>query len=68
MAVAGIVLGACFLPLHFGQVEEGIRHGVPGDRTWQAAFGLALLPVWLYVETVRLVTVLPRDDYPVAVL
>lgn len=68
MAAAGIVLGACFLPLHFGQVDEGIRHGVPGDRTWQAAFGLALLPAWLYVETARLFTVLPRDDYPVALL
>ncbi|MFE3906483.1 Bax inhibitor-1/YccA family protein [Streptomyces sp. NPDC059153] len=62
MGVLGAVLGASFLPLHFRQVEDGIRYGVSRDQSWPAAFGLTLTLVWLYVETVRLFTLFPGED------
>ncbi|MEV5607461.1 Bax inhibitor-1/YccA family protein [Streptomyces sp. NPDC052225] len=62
MGVVGIVLAVSFLPLHFRQIEEGITHGTPRDQAWPAAFGLTLTLVWLYVETVRLLTLYPADD------
>lgn len=60
--VAGIVLGASFLALHFKQVEDGIEAGVPREQSWTAAFGLTVTLVWLYVETLRLLTLVRDDD------
>ncbi|MGV9350559.1 Bax inhibitor-1/YccA family protein [Streptomyces spiralis] len=60
--VAGIALAAPFLALHFKQVEDGVTHGAPREDAWLAAFGLTLTLVWLYVETVRLLTLVPEDD------
>ncbi len=58
----GIVLGASFLPLHLRQVEDAVVHGVPRDHSWPAAFGLTLTLAWLYVETVRLLTLYQGDE------
>ncbi|MFJ7495098.1 Bax inhibitor-1/YccA family protein [Streptomyces sp. NPDC097727] len=63
MALVGIVLGASFLPLHLRQVEDGITYGASRGQSWSAAFGLALTLVWLYVETVRLLTLYQGDDF-----
>jgi uncharacterized YccA/Bax inhibitor family protein len=59
---AGIVLGVFVLALHFRQVEDDITHGAPREQSWLAAFGLTLTLVWLYVETVRLLTLVSEDD------
>ncbi|WP_435135394.1 Bax inhibitor-1/YccA family protein [Actinacidiphila sp. bgisy144] len=58
--VLGILLGAFFLSLDFQQVEEGVRRGVPRQHAWLAAFGLTLSLVWIYLELLRLVSLL-RD-------
>ncbi|WP_328464785.1 Bax inhibitor-1/YccA family protein [Streptomyces sp. NBC_00448] len=58
--VLGILLGAFFLSLDFQQVEDGIRHGVPQQHAWLAAFGLTLSLVWIYLELLRLISIL-RD-------
>ncbi|MEV0175542.1 Bax inhibitor-1/YccA family protein [Streptomyces sp. NPDC050803] len=62
MGVLGIVLCASFLPLHYRQIEDGITYGASRDQSWPAAFGLALSPAWLYVETVRLLTLYPGEE------
>ncbi|MGW0812847.1 Bax inhibitor-1/YccA family membrane protein [Streptomyces viridiviolaceus] len=61
--LVGIVLGASFLPLHLRQVEKGVTYGVSRGQSWPAAFGLTLTLVWLYVETVRLLTLYQGDDF-----
>jgi uncharacterized YccA/Bax inhibitor family protein len=58
----GIALAVPFLALHFRQVEGGVVHGAPREDAWPAATGLTLTLVWLYVETVRLLTLVPEDD------
>lgn len=60
--VIGIILGACFLALDFKQVEDGITYGAPREESWLAAFGLTLTLVWIYLEMLRLLSILQGDD------
>ncbi|MEW2297777.1 Bax inhibitor-1/YccA family protein [Streptomyces sp. NPDC006743] len=60
--VVGVVLGTSFLALHLRRVQHALTRGVPAQEAWLAAFGLTLTLVWLYVETVRLLTLVPQDD------
>lgn len=60
--VIGIILGACFLALDFKQVEDGINVGAPREESWLAAFGLTLTLVWIYLEMLRLLSILNGDD------
>ncbi|MBO1329841.1 Bax inhibitor-1/YccA family protein [Streptomyces sp. VRA16 Mangrove soil] len=62
MGVLGVVLTVPFLSLHFGKVADGIACGAPQELSWTAAFGLTLTLTWLYVETVRLLTLYPADE------
>ncbi|MEV0374085.1 Bax inhibitor-1/YccA family protein [Streptomyces sp. NPDC050636] len=59
--VVGVVLGALFLALDFKQVEDGIAYGAPREESWLAAFGLTLTLVWIYMEMLRLVSILRGD-------
>ncbi|GHH81243.1 membrane protein [Kitasatospora indigofera] len=60
--VAGIVLGACFLALDFRQVEDAVADGAPREEAWLAAFGLTLTLVWIYLEVLRVLTLLRGED------
>jgi uncharacterized YccA/Bax inhibitor family protein len=60
--VVGILLGACFLALDFKQVEDGIAYGAPREESWLAAFGLTMTLVWIYLEMLRLLSILSGDD------
>lgn len=58
----GVALAAAFLSLHFRKVEDAITYGASRDRSWPAAFGITLTLTWLYVETVRLLTLYPNEE------
>ncbi|MFF3676939.1 Bax inhibitor-1/YccA family protein [Streptomyces sp. NPDC002120] len=58
----GVILGACFLALDFKQVEDGIAYGAPRDEAWLAAFGLTVTLAWIYVEMLRIFSILSGDD------
>ncbi|MEU1625709.1 Bax inhibitor-1/YccA family protein [Streptomyces sp. NPDC020096] len=60
VGIVGVLLGAFFLSLDFKQIEDGIRHGAPQRESWLAAFGLTLSLVWIYLEMLRLISIL-RD-------
>ncbi|MER6999301.1 Bax inhibitor-1/YccA family protein [Streptomyces sp. NPDC000410] len=60
--VIGVILGACFLALDFKQVEDGITYGAPREESWLAAFGLTMTLVWIYLEMLRLLSILQGDD------
>ncbi|MFE3070773.1 Bax inhibitor-1/YccA family protein [Streptomyces sp. NPDC059247] len=60
--VVGVILGACFLALDFKQVEDGVTYGAPREEAWLAAFGLTMTLVWIYLEMLRLVSILQGDD------
>ncbi len=62
MGVIGILLGAAFLALDFKQVEDGIAYGAPREESWLAAFGLTMTLVWIYMEFLRLISILNSSD------
>ncbi len=60
-AAIGVVLASLFLALDFDMVENGIRMGAPQIESWRAAFGLTVTIVWLYLELLRLISILRRE-------
>ncbi|GLW51736.1 membrane protein [Streptomyces sp. NBRC 14336] len=62
MGIVGILLGAAFLALDFKQVEDGIAYGAPREESWLAAFGLTMTLVWIYMEFLRLISILNSSD------
>lgn len=53
-----IGLAALNLVLDFDMVERGSREGIPARYGWFAAFGIMITLVWLYVELLRLLSIL----------
>jgi uncharacterized YccA/Bax inhibitor family protein len=49
------------LLLDFDNFDEGERHGAPAYMEWNAAMGLLVTLVWLYIEILRLASKLSRD-------
>ena len=58
----GVVLASFFLVLDFDFAEQGIRNGLPRVYAWTAAFGLVVTLVWLYLEILRLLSILRGND------
>jgi uncharacterized YccA/Bax inhibitor family protein len=61
LAVAGVALATFFLVLDFDQIEKMIASGAPQEQSWRAGFGLMVTIVWLYLEVLRLISILRRD-------
>ena len=61
LAVAGVALASFFLVLDFDQVEKGVAAGVPEKESWRASFGLMVTIVWLYLEVIRLLSILRNN-------
>jgi uncharacterized YccA/Bax inhibitor family protein len=62
LAAGGMVLAAFFLILDFDQIQNSINAGVPQTESWRAAFGLMVTIVWLYMEVLRLLSILRGND------
>lgn len=61
IAVAGVLIAAFFLMLDFEAISQGIKAGAPERESWRMAFGLLVTLVWLYLEFLRLLTLLNRS-------
>jgi len=61
LAVAGVALASLFLVLDFDQIQKGVAAGAPEKESWRAAFGLMVTIVWLYLEVLRLISILRRQ-------
>ena len=53
-----ILMGAYSLVLDFTSVKQGIDSGAPSRWGWKAAFGITLTIIWLYIEILRLISIL----------
>jgi uncharacterized YccA/Bax inhibitor family protein len=60
-AAAGVTLGAFFLAMDFDSAEKLIAMGVPERESWRVAFGLMVTLVWIYMEMLRLISILRGD-------
>jgi uncharacterized YccA/Bax inhibitor family protein len=61
LAVAGVALATFFLVLDFDQIEKMIASGAPQEQSWRAGFALMVTVIWLYLEVLRLISILRRD-------
>jgi len=56
-----VVIAALNLVLDFDFIESGVANGAPKYLEWQAALGLLVTVVWLYIEILRLLAKLRRE-------
>lgn len=54
----GAVLASLSLVLDFDFIEQGVRNGIPQRYAWTAAFGLTVTLVWLYIEMLRILSII----------
>lgn len=62
--VVGLVavgLAAASLIMDFDSIKRGVEQGAPAKFAWSAAFGLLVTLVWLYLELLRLLSILRGD-------
>lgn len=57
-----ITLAAAMLILDFDFAEQGVKNGLPERYSWLAAFGLVVTLVWLYIEFLRLISILRGSE------
>jgi len=62
LSVAGVALASFFFVLDFDQIQKGVQAGVPANESWRASFGLLVTLVWLYLEILRLLSILRSQD------
>lgn len=64
IAISLVVVGvaALTLVLDFDQIEQGARMSAPKYMEWYAAYGLLVSLVWLYLELLRLLSILRGND------
>ena len=61
VAVFGVGLATFFLAMDFDQAAKAVAAGVPQEEAWRIGFGLMVSVVWLYLEVLRLLSILRRD-------
>ena len=61
LAVGGVSIASFFFVLDFDQIQKGVQAGVPERESWRASFGLLVTLVWLYLEILRLLSILRQD-------
>ncbi len=62
ISVVIVIVAALNLVLDFDFIEQGAASSVPKYMEWYAAFGLIVTLVWLYLEILRLLTLLARRN------
>lgn len=58
LCLAGVGLATFSLIVDFDSIARGIEYGLPERESWRAGFGLLVTLVWLYLELLRLLSIL----------
>jgi len=61
ICVLGVLIASFFLLLDFEAISQGIKQGAPERESWRMAFGLLVTLIWLYLEFLRLLSILTRN-------
>ncbi|MDA8639221.1 Bax inhibitor-1/YccA family protein [Candidatus Poseidonia alphae] len=51
-----LVVASLTLISDFGFIEAGVKNGAPKNMEWYAAFGILISLIWIYIETLRLLS------------
>lgn len=60
LGVFAIILASYSLVMDFTFIDEGAKNRLPERYGWTAAFAITVTVVWLYVELIRLISILRR--------
>lgn len=60
VGLIAVALASMSLIMDFDSIAVGVRNGIPAKFAWSAAFGLMVTLIWLYLELLRLISIL-RD-------
>ncbi|MEX3611322.1 Bax inhibitor-1/YccA family protein [Rothia sp. LK2588] len=58
IGLLAIVMASYSLVLDFTNVSEAVRYGAPERESWRLAFGLIVTLVWLYIEILRILSII----------
>lgn len=61
LGILVILLAAYSLVLDFESIKTGVQRGAPAVWGWQAAFGIMVTVIWLYLEILRMLAILRGD-------
>lgn len=61
VAIFGVGLASFFLAMDFDQAAKAVAIGVPQQESWRVGFGMMVSVIWLYLEVLRLLSILRRD-------
>lgn len=61
VGLLAVGLAAASLIMDFDAIKRGVERGAPARFAWTAAFGLIVTLVWLYLELLRLLSMLNRN-------
>ncbi|MGL4173102.1 MAG: Bax inhibitor-1/YccA family protein [Actinomycetota bacterium] len=56
-----VLLASYALVMDFEFIKAGVEQGAPAKFAWTAAFGLTVTLVWLYIEILRILSILRGD-------
>ncbi|PLX16613.1 MAG: hypothetical protein C0599_14885 [Salinivirgaceae bacterium] len=62
ISIVIVIIAALNLILDFDFIEKGSQAGLNKDMEWYAAFGLMVTLIWLYIEILRLLSLLAGRD------
>jgi uncharacterized YccA/Bax inhibitor family protein len=62
IGAVAVLMASYSLVLDFDFIQRAVRTGQPRKMGWQAAFGLMVTVVWLYVEFLRIFAILRGSD------
>jgi uncharacterized YccA/Bax inhibitor family protein len=62
VSVAAVALASLFIVMDLDQIEKAVAARVPQEESWRMAFGLMVTLVWLYLEVLRLISILRGQD------
>lgn len=62
IGLLAVLLAAYSLVMDFELIQNGVKNRVPEKWGWQAAFGLMVTLIWLYLEILRIIAILRGND------
>ncbi|MSW35671.1 MAG: hypothetical protein F2838_00275 [Actinobacteria bacterium] len=62
LCVAGVGLASFTLMLDFEAISQAVQQGAPERESWRLAFGLLVTLIWLYLELLRLISIISGRD------
>ncbi|MBC9703894.1 MAG: Bax inhibitor-1/YccA family protein [Enterococcus sp.] len=58
LGIFAVLMGAYSLIMDFEHIQHGVRNRLPEKYGWLASFGLVVTVIWIYVEILRLISII----------